>query len=302
MNYDDKIRCICKEDYRYFFDYDNVVAIGLGYKIKNGFNTFKKCIKVFVKRKFQRYSLRYESLIPREYKGIKTDIVESGFLKMQSLNKKVRPTLGGYNIGTITLDSNGTLGCLVYDGDEYYLLSNNHVLTFYNSVDIATPILQPGKFVGGANPKNIIATLSKYIPLKETTIYKEQINYVDCAIARIPNLSFASSKIALIGKLQGISSPKLGDKVRKVGCSTELTNGTINTLGVTATIFGEDNKEYIYKDQIFTSSMSCGGDSGAILVNKDKKAVALLMGGSDCVSVHSPLYRVLKALSVKIVI
>lgn len=52
---DEKIKYITQNEYNYFLNKSNVVGVGLGYKIKNGFNTFQKCLSVFVSNKISYF-------------------------------------------------------------------------------------------------------------------------------------------------------------------------------------------------------------------------------------------------------
>ncbi|MCD3292233.1 serine protease, partial [Clostridium botulinum C/D] len=223
---EERISYICSNEYEFFLNKTNVVGVGLGYKVKNGFCTCQKCIKVFVTKKVSSNELTPSDLVPPIYKGLMTDIVNCGYFQPHSLTQRIRPVICGYSIGPINF-LGGTLGCLVTDGFSRFMLSNNHVLANFNSFPINTPILQPSSNDGGKAPADVVANLTKFVPLNRVTAFRKPTNYVDAAIARLTNKSIASPAIALVGPPKGTSPPQLNHHVKKVGKTSELTTGTI---------------------------------------------------------------------------
>ncbi|EGO89309.1 serine protease [Clostridium botulinum C] len=295
-----KILHIARYEYNYFLNKSNVVGIGLGYKIKNGFNTFQKCLSVFVTNKLPLCNIPSNDMVPSYYYGIPTDVINTGAFHLQKLTKRVRPVPGGYNIGPALIKEGGTLGCVVTDGKYYYLLTCNHTITLEESVPLNYSITQPSGVYGGKDPEDVIANLSKYIPLKYSTSTQQGVNYVDCAIAKISNPSEVSPEIAFLSSIRGIAKPSLGLYVQKVGEASELTNGTITSIGTTI-LFNEPQGKSIFLNQITTNKMGDFGDSGAILFNRNVRAVGLLMSGNETRSTFNPIETVLKALDVKLI-
>src|SRR3712207_9100147 len=74
---EENIAHICDCDYKYFLNKKNVVGIGLGYKVKNGFYTNQLCVQVFVSRKYSENEININDKIPSMYKGIPTDVKET---------------------------------------------------------------------------------------------------------------------------------------------------------------------------------------------------------------------------------
>lgn len=297
-----KISNICDTKYNYFLNKKNVVGIGLGFKIKNGFNTSQKCIKVLVSHKLSINKLNKNDLVPGVFQGIITDIVKTGYMKVSSFANKIRPVPGGYSIGPGSRlpISTGTLGCIVTDNTNFYVLSCNHSIAFENTIPLGTGITQPSTKDNG-NPKtDTIATLYKYIPLNFITPSHSPENYSDCAIAKISDISQVSSKLAILGNIRGISTPILEEYVEKVGRTTELTRGQITTIG--ATIRASLSRgQCIFKNQILATKMSDVGDSGALLVNLTNYGLGLLGGSSETSSFFTPIKSILESLNVDIV-
>ncbi|NFD86721.1 hypothetical protein FCV13_01600 [Clostridium botulinum] len=297
------ISYICNCEYKYFLNKSNVVGIGCGYKIKNGFYTNQLCIQVFVSKKLPLNELNINDLIPSTYKGIPTDIKETGGFTACSLTQKIRPTPGGYIISNkYNTDYSGTLGCLVKDNKHLFLLSNNHVLAMMNKLSLGTKIIQPSGDFGGDSKTDTIATLSKYIELKFIEGRGIHFNYTDCAIAKIIDKSLVSPEIALVGILKGISNPKLNQPVKKVGAISELTTGVITSISSTLTVdYDTINKSAIFKEQVVTTKMDEYGDSGSILLDENNHAIGLLMSGSKNNTTFNPIDTVLKELNVNLV-
>ncbi|AEB77494.1 hypothetical protein [Clostridium botulinum] len=297
------ISYICDCEYEYFLNKANVLGIGLGYKVKNGFRTNQLCIQVFVTEKFSREQLPPEDLVPAIYKGIPTDVNKTGQFTICSFTQKIVPAIGGYVIGIDYKNIGaGTLGCLVTDGKDLFILGNNHGLAASNEAPLGTKIMQPSSKYGGDVNKDTIATLSKFVPVKFKETFKRPTNYTDCAIGKVINKSLVSPKIALVGMPDGIIVPKLNQKVKKVGFKTELTTGEIITINGTIEIQFNSEKTAIFKKVILTNKMSEKGDSGALLFNDNNNyVVGLLMGDNEDSTIFNPINMVLEQLDVKLV-
>lgn len=299
---DDAILNICRYNYQYFFLKANVVGIGLGFKISKGYNTFEKCIKVFVSKKYPYYELKHSDLVPMFYKGCKTDIVESGLFCALSLKNRIRPTIGGYSIGPDQSNITGTIACLVTNDKSLYILSNSHVLAGDNTIAINTPILQPSIPDGGRLAESMIGVLSKFIHIKFQTPTATPENEVDCAIARVDYSPIVAPEIAYIELPRGTSSPQLGLPIQRTSRTTEHLNGLIISIGASIIVDFPNNQKALFTNQIITNDISAPGDSGSLLLDNYKKAVGLLCGGSKCFTMYNSINTVLSYLDVKLVL
>ena len=285
---EDKINFIVKYNYKNLLQLPNVERIGLGYKFINSYNTKKPCIHVLVKNKIPSDSLNFSSIIPTQYMGIKTDVIDlGGKVTQYSLKNRVRPLEYGYSIGA-SLYKTGTLTCVVFRrkliGKNYFLLSNNHVFADNNKLPLGSKIIQPSHEDGGKSETDLVANLSEFVPLKFESLVHTYVNYVDAAIAKVTKTNLISNKIALIGRLNGVASATLNESVRKVGRTTGLTEGKIQTLNATIKIHPPSLPELLFKNQIIANIHQDFGDSGSILVNKDNKVLGLFMGGASSYS------------------
>jgi len=211
-----------------------------------------------------------------------------------------RPSLCGQSIGhpSITV---GTLGMLLEYSEgpnvgKAFLLSNNHVLAANNLASLGDDITQPGKHDSGLVGQDTIAHLYRWVPLSASGF-----NYVDCAIAEVKgghNWSrYVSPHITHIGVPEDPINPAVGTFVEKVGRTTGRTQGEIVSTDVDINIdYPMGRLKFI--DQIRTTNMSRGGDSGSCLIKKGtRKPIGLLFAGSNAASYYNPLPDVLSSLS-----
>jgi hypothetical protein len=313
----------------------NVVGVGTGYKIKRGQKTDQLCVVTLVSRKLPPAGLTRAALMPKTLNGVPVDVVEVGLLRaFQAPTDRWRPSPAGVSIGHYKITA-GTFGAVVRDRatDDRLILSNNHVLANGNDAQLGDPILQPGPADGGQMRTDTIARLERFIPivfdtspaecnlatgaarlanaaagalgsrhrLEAVQADPEATNLVDAAVARPANDDDILDEIVEIGEVAGTSPAMLGMSVRKSGRTTGFTTGDIVVLDATVTISYGVGQSARFEDQIVTSAMSQGGDSGALLVAGDSQhGVGLLFAGSDQATIHNPIQTVLDALEVTI--
>lgn len=283
----------------------NITGVGIGNKIKDGRDTGDACLTVFVEQKHDKSLLSVEEMIPPVINKFKTDVVESGVIFAGSditLTGRVRPVKGGYSVGHYKVTA-GTIATCVVDlapepgiPPKYYILSNNHVLANCNEARIGDPILQPGAFDGGINPDDIVARLSRYIPIH----FDGTNNYIDCAIAE-GDFHDLDREIYWIGYVnKGYIAPKVNMKVHKTGRTTGHTSGNITAINATVNINYGGGRMAKFVEQFITTPMSAPGDSGSlVLEDSNQNAVGLLFAGSSLVTICNPIYRVMKYLTIK---
>lgn len=309
----------------------NVVACGIGYKIRGGTLTSELSLVVSVTHKVPAANLLAEELIPPQIEGVPTDVVELGVPRaFRSPKERWRPAVPGVSIGHIRVSA-GTFGCLVRRGNDIFILSNNHVLADINRARPGDPILQPGPSDGGVSPIDQCAALEEFIPLDFGTAeptcplaelavgglnalakllgsrYRFQpvvqtpgINRVDAAIARPLRPDLVSPEILGIGMPVGTGEALLGMTVQKSGRTTGYTTGTITQIEATVRIdyYGP---QATFEGQLIATPMSQPGDSGSAVLDMERRVVGLLFAGSDLATIINPISDVLSALRVDLV-
>jgi hypothetical protein len=186
------------------------------------------------------------------------------------------------------------------------------VPTTRTSCDIASLIMQLGNGLATLNgsdtrltTQSVAAQAAPSSPVYATTVEAQQAiaeNYVDCAVAKPLNITMFSDEIRYIGRITGTKAPSLGMKVRKVGRTTDYTEGNITTVNTTVDVgynTARGPKTARFVGQVMTTGMSQAGDSGSLIVEFGaSNAVGLLFAGSGTVTIFTPIERVLDSLSV----
>lgn len=301
----------------------NVVGMGVGVKWKNGQPTGEPALLVMVTHKLAKDVLSPADLVPSELSEMQTDVVAIGYpiagcggaleVGPQTLDRHLRPVKGGFSIGHRNTTA-GTVATCVYDLNKdnkdgslpsrYYLLSNNHVLANNNNASIGDPILQPGPYDGGVNPRDCVAFLSRFIPITfEPPILRERHqNFVDAAIAegQFHNLDREIYWIGYVKGWEAKNKIKVGMRVQKTGRSTNYTTARILAINATVDVNYSAGRVARFKDQIITTSFSAGGDSGSLVTTMDNAAVGLLFAGSSSSTIINQIENVRSLLQIEI--
>ncbi|MGJ7441657.1 trypsin-like peptidase domain-containing protein [Aquipuribacter sp. MA13-6] len=295
-------------------DKDHVVGVGLGYKIKDGSTTTTPSVMVLVSEKLPSTMLGRADSVPRTVASVPTDVLEVGTLfaggtapsplqeiDAQTLAKRVRPVRPGYSVGHPKVTA-GTIAAGCYDiaplpgkPARYYVLSNNHVLANSNDANIGDPIYQPGVFDGGT-PADAIGRLARYIPIR----FDGTCNYVDAAVAEVP-FDTIDRDVYWSGYPTAAATPALvGGLVKKTGRTTHFTTGRITVVNATIDVNFGGGKVARFCNQIVTSDMSAGGDSGSLVLDWENRPVGLLFAGSPVATILNPIATVQVALGVRL--
>ena len=313
----------------------NVVGVGVGFKVTHGKRLDELSIVVLVRKKVPESGLSIQAMVPPEISGIRTDVVQVGELRaLQARTDRWRPAPGGVSLGHYQITA-GTFGAVVRDRTtgELLILSNNHVLANSNDAQINDPILQPGPTDGGQVATDTLARLERFCPIEfseepgtcgiagvvvklanflaELTgsqhrlsshrINQAATNLVDAAVAKPVDVAMIRSDILDIGIVNGSAEAFLGMSVRKSGRTTAFTTGEVTVLNTTVSVSYGVGKTATFENQIVTSPMSEGGDSGSLLVSgSELKAVGLLFAGSSQSTIHNPIQAVMDCLNITI--
>jgi hypothetical protein len=209
--------------------------------------------------------------------------------------------VSGGNIKDITrlFCCSGTLGSLVTNGTQQYILSNNHVLARQDRAAVGEDISQPGLIDNNCNPATIVADFTKAVTLGQN---------VDCAVAALRAGTMDSTGfIEGIGTISSvIKTPTVGLAVEKSGRTTGHTTGTIGSVNTTVNVQYQvkcgQGRTYIltYTNQVVinSSTFSAGGDSGSLIVTNDAchRPVALLFAGGSSTTIGNPISEVMTKL------
>ena len=303
----------------------NLVGVGYGVKWTDGTPTGQPALLALVSQKVDPDELLKSDLIPKQINGMQTDVLAVGELfayqvepievGVQALARRARPASGGYSVGHVKISA-GTIGTCVYDRigtpgnpsgipNQYYILSNNHVLANSNNASPGDSVLQPGPIDGGVDPGDRIAILNRFIPITfdPPVPRSKHRNLVDAALAS-GEFHDLKREIHWVGHLTGWrprSQVNVGMELQKTGRTTNYTTGRITTLGATVDVNYGNGRVARYRDQIIATAMSAGGDSGSICADRDNKAVGLLFAGSPVATILNQIQHVRTLLQIEVV-
>ena len=295
-----------------------VAGLSFGTKITGGSNTGQPCLRFYVERKLAEDEVPTEWRIPRYYRGIATDVVESGrfFAGTAQAAAPHRPAARrgpiapGASIGFAPpaheSPQAGTLSAFVNRGGANFLLSNNHVLAGVNRQPLGSPIFQPAIKDGGNPARDRIGCLSSYVPIESAGS-----NRVDCALAALdPDVNCDPSFPAPIGKLASAAPIQAtqGMQVHKVGRSTGYSLGIVADTGVSLTArFATGGAFFTNQVMIEGAGMAFAedGDSGAVVIDRlSRRAAALVFAVSESqhLTAANPIAAVLDALDASLLV
>jgi hypothetical protein len=331
----------------------NVVGVGRGFREHEGKTTDDQAIVVFVSKKVPKDELPDNALVPRSLRGQKVDVIEIGEIRLleedeeslpggfsghntENRRRRHRPAPGGVSIGHYKITA-GTLGAVVKEKESgrRLILSNNHVLANSSSghdgrAAAGDAVLQPGAFDGGKMSSDIIASLERFVPMRQTfqrsqcasagmwenaankalSLFAPQYrvnlqradskgNLVDAAVAVPRDESDLSESILGLGRVRGAADISVGQPVRFSGRTSGLVKGKVIAEDVSLFITMGPGEQVYFVDQLITTAVSRPGDSGSLLLDEQNQAVGLLFAGSDKVSVCNRIENVCRLLDVE---
>lgn len=243
----------------------------------NFIEILKECIKEHPECK---HGIRKEGIDFND-ENIYIENKEVDSFSLQVTRRKIRPAAGGCSIGRHnSTGESGTLGAILKlkSRKRPFIISNYHVMCGailkYDNL-----IFQPSPgYTGKYIYDNVIAKVK----------YGKFDKFTDVAFAEILNKEdvqggFISDSVVnpQERKINGLGIPKIDQKVHKYGTSTYKTCGEIKSLNTYVKFTNPWNSSIneIVKKQILTNVISKDGDSGSLLLNEQREAVGLLIGG-----------------------
>lgn len=195
----------------------------------------------------------------------------------------------------------GTLGSLVLRDGVFCILSNNHILARSGSASTGEDDIQPGLIENGCSTSgvNIVGDfLGNVVPLGSANVD------VGLSVARSGMVDTSGSILDIGVPCSTTQNATVGLAVMKSGRTTGFTTGTVQTVNTSVSIqyqkgCGQGKKFVIsYTNQISTTNMSAGGDSGSLLLSNDgsPNPVGLLYAGSSSATIYNPVQDVVNAI------
>src|SRR5512143_1699090 len=318
----------------------DVVSVGIGFKYRGGVRTDELAIVVGVRNKLAPSEVSRERMIPARIADQPTDVVQYGQIKALELTAKRRPCPPGYSIGHALVTA-GTLGAWVRrgQGNERYVLSNNHVLAASNEATIGDFIRQPGRADGGTDddrfarlteivqirfdgtdgggkkssaalawrgwkwPANQVARLVGCpfrLEVRPLAVPQPYPNLVDAAIALVVLEEWVDPVVPSIGEPAGIRDFQLGDRVQKTGRTSEHTAGVVEVVG------SQTQVDYGTGTATFDDQIVIRGDAGdfsapgSAVFGEDAFLGGLLFAGGEGITIVNRISHVVSLLGVRL--
>jgi hypothetical protein len=270
----------------------NVVGVGIG----------KNRLRIYV----ENIKLSPVELVPKEFLGVPTDVIEIGRLgrngpKPKKITDDSAPQPGSRirvktDAPNVNSGATGTIGMVVAGNDGHYILGCNHILAVNGRVreDPKAEIVW-AKFV---EPEETLAVPDVYV-----RFIRNGDNLVDCALARIkePNKVRATfpAGIGMVNK--HLTAPELGITVKKAGATTDTTEGAIVDFNADLYVdysFGTFRfiNQVVIESGAKEREFATRGDSGSIVLDKENQPVAMVFAASGSFAVACPLSEVLRLL------
>jgi len=226
-------------------------------------------------------------------------------------NHRVRNQRFGVSGGNVNDRSNafccsGTLGALISDGTNRYILSNNHVLGISGAASVGDDVSQPGLIDSNCQVATVVGDFAGAAPLGSSN--------VDAAVATLrAGQMDATGFIEDIGVPSStIVNPTVGLGVAKSGRTTGFTTGSISSVNTSVNVqyqqgCGKGKKFTVsFTNQIVITGrrgpFSKAGDSGSLIVTDNAAAnpVALLFAGGQTTTIGNPIAAALSSMGVTI--
>jgi hypothetical protein len=292
----------------------SVQGYGIGRKVKDGVPLDRHCVKVFVRQKRPKSKCKYPVPSTLRVKGIAepipTDVEAIGQVRLQMNTGRVRPVRPGFSISAEQMSPReaGTLGCLAIksDGGGPYFLSAAHVLAVPDVGPVGGDVVQPGildQFPSGSDFE--VGSLFQWSSFEYEPSTNE--NTIDAAIARVANPNDVDSTIQGLGPLKGTSDQlEIGDQVRISGRTSGVNIGEVRALHCVSPEISIKRGDgsigtVVFHDMVVCTPFSQDGDSGAIVMDDNSRAVGLLTMGSPAASWFCLIRYVLEAFDIELV-
>ncbi|QQQ76119.1 hypothetical protein IOD16_34610 [Saccharothrix sp. 6-C] len=296
-----------------FLSRPGVVGVDLGEKTAGGRATGRLAIVVYVRRK----GPAAQFAIPPEVLGVPTDVVEDTFWPHHTIAspegvsgaERHESLAGGIGLGPSRavrlvppdvpeVDDYvvaGTLGALVTPRGRHIVMALTafHVACVDDAWAVGDPMVHPSRVDGGHPVHDRVGALARAALSAR----------VDAAAITLTTPR-ARAEVVGLGAVTGQARARVGDRVRKRGRTTAVTEGVVASTDAVITLdFGVGLGVRRLYDQIRieTPRFADHGDSGAVLLDDANRVVGLYCGGSPDRGFANPVGPVLDQLDVELI-
>ncbi len=224
--------------------------------------------------------------VPLQVQGVPVLRVVTGPIHPWALTDTYRPLPNGVSCGNANQCIPGTVGCVLLQGNQKFLLSANHVFARQNQATLGEAIAQPSPpdldpACGPVPSSAVVAQLADFQPV----VYDGKTeNAMDAAIAR----ASVGVTCATPAGFYGAPSTQTADAVpklpvQKLGRTTGLTHAQVHAVDVKVKITFPSGTALFVHQILTTQAFGDYGDSGALVVTDDgtNRPVGMVIGGSS---------------------
>jgi Trypsin-like peptidase domain len=246
----------------------------IGIKQVNGEYQDDLALIVLIPDKLPRDQVPPEQLIPSDFGGFVTDVVQ--FQPEEITDSSVHdPLVGGIQIsrpamtapdGVSLIVHAGTLGAIARNRSDgaLLMLTNRHVLP-----DAGVDVHQPSDLTAG---HRVVGTSDRAVATS---------NWLDCAVATVAGGQATSAQIADLGPVAGTSTISLWQQVTKRGARTDVTSGLVVSVVPDLSQSPAPIIGMIIDTFPFGGVFCWNGDSGSVILNSKNEVVGLLYAMND---------------------
>jgi hypothetical protein len=278
--------------------HSNVVGVGISEKTSDHETTGELSVCFYVRKKKPPRLLRGDAMIPPLVLGsgsraYLTDVKEIGACRLHAGGRELT---SGVSVSHAS-DPAGTIGAIVRKAEQFFILSNSHVLAMSGKARLGDPVLSPGTTDGGSMPSDHVARLTQFVPFD-----RNGENAVDAAIAQILPNRLADIRLQIPHARVPIRTlaAQRGMQVAKFGKSTRDTTAHVIDVHFRLSLPYPRNVGLLrFVNQVLSTAFADSGDSGSLVTDVDTgRVVGLHFAGSDSVSICNPIGPVMEALGV----
>jgi Trypsin-like peptidase domain len=173
---------------------------------------------------------------------------------------------------------------------KLFLLTSEHVATR----SPGAPVYQPGQGDGGDESARIglVFRILAAQPGMDPTA-------AGALIELAPAIG-ATMTAPGLGTIRGGTEPVVGERVRTVGRTSGLVEGSVLGVNETVSVQNSPTESVELRGMIRTSPISAPGDSGAPVVNDRGELIGFVYAGSPSSSIVMPIQPVLDAFGVRL--
>ena len=268
---------------------ENVTAVDIGYRYKDGRRTDDLAVRVHLKEKLPESVLEAAEVLPEEIDGVPVDVVQAvyhphvalGLQPAGTRTSRVDPIQPGVSVSHPRVTA-GTFGVLVHDGrtGQPCVLSNWHVLVGSMAAVPGDSIVQPGRMDGGRSPRDTVGHLERMILDQDG----------DAAVATLNDArEVRPEQWETEVLIEQVRAPRIGEILEKSGRTTNVTRGRVDGTGQYFVRYsigevGIDGFKIVAVDDGNPNDeeISSGGDSGSIWYgSEDHQGVGLHFAGEQ---------------------